>query len=502
MNGLRAVSLLCVMACMLHLCLVTPYVNHAYDDVSEMAKDDGSSSKLARQVHQYHIEAFQQSFRGPRMYLFSVGRFGVQISLVLTGFLVTFQLTDPAMDPGKQPRRVWMSGWFYFILRRLFRVAPLLLLVAPVVAFATRLGPPFQYGDPWLGLLRVLSFFSAKAPFARDVWLMPWTWTLSVQWTFYVLIFPIVALCARRDAPRRHDRLAHVLVLLMVLCIIFKKLTLWAAAQRLHGRQISLMDLDLEQRLLVEDVQFSVLGNLPSVLVGALMAVWVRDDTQTALVYWQYGSPPLLAATVALLAVLIDRRFGVFMGTLLNLPPEGASLMLGPVAEGIVAMLCALLIRELLAVYARDEKLLQDGQKTPWFTRQLYRALESNALQHVAHWSYASFLIHPVVAYGLFDLDFHHVALHYTWDELILRYVLLCLVVFPLAAVMHTFIEKPMLQMRGSVFPRPAASVRKPPSAAPSNDDKEEAALASGADEPRAQSGVTQRKKKKKQKNT
>lgn len=146
------------------------------------------------------------------------GDVGVDIFFVLSGFLLSWQLFTERRSQGR-----FAAGRYY--ARRVFRIYPLYLVALTIVALG---------GGLRLGMLGNV--------FAYNIWLdplsivIPWTWSLSVELEFY-LVVPLLILLARS--------LRRAVVLALALAVLSVVWSLMVLVQNPVLAEMSLIDLEV-----------------------------------------------------------------------------------------------------------------------------------------------------------------------------------------------------------------------------------------------------------------
>ena len=135
-----------------------------------------------------------------------VGRSGVDLFFVLSGYLITGILLANANSP-----RYFSS----FYGRRSFRILPIYGIMLAIYLIGRKLGgsAPILFGGPlpwWSYVIGLQNFWMAIHQNYGATWLAG-TWSLAIEEQFY-LIFPLVVYFA----PRR--MLPRLLIALLVLC--------------------------------------------------------------------------------------------------------------------------------------------------------------------------------------------------------------------------------------------------------------------------------------------
>lgn len=154
---------------------------------------------------------------------FGGGYVGVDIFFVLSGFLMTGIVVN-GLERGS------FSVWGFYMARARRIVPALVVLCAVLMALGwfALLPPDYQmlgkHVFAALGFFSNLSFFGEAGYFdagAYDKWLLH-TWSLSVEWQFYLLL-PLAAWAVWRWRPGRPAQLGLILVagfLSLALCVI------------------------------------------------------------------------------------------------------------------------------------------------------------------------------------------------------------------------------------------------------------------------------------------
>lgn len=120
-----------------------------------------------------------------------LGRLGVQVFFVLSGFLITtLLLRENVEHQGIDLRR--------FYVRRVFRIMPVYYFLLLLVVWQTR------HLDDWWGPLKsALPYylsFSGEVFFGQAPWQI--VWSLGVEWKFY-LVWPVLAFVIARSTKGR-----------------------------------------------------------------------------------------------------------------------------------------------------------------------------------------------------------------------------------------------------------------------------------------------------------
>lgn len=161
---------------------------------------------------------------------FAGGFVGVDVFFVISGFLMTNILIKKLENP-QQKFSVWD-----FYLARAKRIAPaLLVLCIALLALGWFLLPPQDYRS--LGMHTLTSvLFASNIQYWReagyfdaashDKWLLH-TWSLSVEWQFYLLL-PLLLWGVWRWWPGR----AHAVRCLLVVFLVSLGLSVWLTAKK------------------------------------------------------------------------------------------------------------------------------------------------------------------------------------------------------------------------------------------------------------------------------
>lgn len=211
LDALRAVAALSVM------------VEHLFGDLLRQAPAaTGPMSTLARSV----VENL------------SLGRFGVVLFFLLSGFVVPFSIT------GERPLR-------HFAISRLFRLYPAFWLALAVLAAMAWLS-----GDV-PGMATVLANLTMAPPLFGQPWLSPIHWTLFVELLFYGLVALLFAMGALRQVG-----------VLLALSLVLIAGTVLAVQLRTHG---------------IAGLPVQYLGlHLCFLLLGLLLRLWLVERRRGA----------------------------------------------------------------------------------------------------------------------------------------------------------------------------------------------------------------------------
>lgn len=153
---------------------------------ARIAALDGIRAIAVLSVFAYHALAFEPDFSGLRA--LQLGRFGVTVFFVLSGFLITSRLLslEARRDLGAGAR------WRSFFVRRIARIFPLYYATVAVVLL---LGTSRAW--PWL-VTYSLNVGIARSLLEHGRWIGPGhLWSLCVEEQFY-LLFPLLVLTRLR----------------------------------------------------------------------------------------------------------------------------------------------------------------------------------------------------------------------------------------------------------------------------------------------------------------
>lgn len=135
---------------------------------------------------------------------FNAGFVGVDVFFVISGFLMTSIIIE-----GLESKKGFSVFGFY--VARIKRIVPaLLLLCATLMLVGWFILPAFEYGVLGVQVISALGFFSNIkfwretnyfSDASQDQWLLH-TWSLSVEWQFYLLL-PVLLLMMWRLKPGR-----------------------------------------------------------------------------------------------------------------------------------------------------------------------------------------------------------------------------------------------------------------------------------------------------------
>lgn len=118
------------------------------------------------------------------------GLLGVQLFFVISGYLIV-----------QSASRLGLGSYF---LRRVCRIFPAYWFATWLVAVGmSNKSPFFLFTDGWQGILHflALSHLSPPALLRHDV--LTVSWTLTVEWSWYLLV-PIIVVCAQGFSERRY----------------------------------------------------------------------------------------------------------------------------------------------------------------------------------------------------------------------------------------------------------------------------------------------------------
>lgn len=332
----------------------------------------------------------------------STGWIGVQIFFALSGFLITGILLDTKDHP-----RYLRS----FYLRRTLRIFPVYYTMLALVFFV---GPHIVHSSEWIVSVR-------RNQWSYWVYLQNWItpfhgvirglshlWSLAVEEQFY-LFWPLVVLLATRRG-------------LVKLCFVV-----------IVGTPFIRLGLRMFQFPPVTAYEFTI-ARWDALAAGALVAVFLQDETgRRLLADWQ-GRVALLAGLA--LGVLVAVQHG------LQYDDFGTEV----IGQSLVALLSVSLVA--YAVASR-----------PQAPPQLREFLSRPGLRAIGKYSYAMYLFHlPIL-----ELLQPHFEAWVRGADTPLRvvrlgvYILTVLVLTFLAALVSwRLIEKPFLDLKDKIAPRPA----------------------------------------------
>jgi peptidoglycan/LPS O-acetylase OafA/YrhL len=278
---------------------------------------------------------------------FGVGWVGVDLFFVLSGFLITGILLD-----AKGSATYFRS----FYARRVLRIFP---LYYAFIIFMLVVAPRFDLGDSaslrdnqfwyWSYLTNIgFSFdgLASAAPFGNaHVHL----WSLAVEEQFY-LIWPLAVLALDRRK-------------LAALCVVLIPLAL--------GVRMFLIS-DLAPDAVRANAPYGLMpARFDTLALGALLAVGARTDV--GLERWRRYVPLVLGVALAILAALFVTQEGISF-----IDPDVQSIGYTAIAASFACLL-------LLVVTAPANGALQ-------------RALSAGWLRSFGKYSYALYVVHPIVA--------------------------------------------------------------------------------------------------------
>ncbi len=332
----------------------------------------------------------------------ATGWLGVSLFFTLSGFLITGILLDTKHKP---------TYFESFYLRRTLRIFPLYyaviaftVLVAPLLAWSPE-WIASVYRTQWLYWLYITNWF---LPFGSLIFGLSTFWSLAVEEQFY-LLWPLVV---RHMTSRR----------LALLCLVVMAVTpviRWA----------------LRAAGLPADVNyFWTITRWDALFAGALVAILLREERGVHILRRWQGRVAALAGTA--LIVLVGLQHGFHsdgMGTQV-------------IGQSLIAILSACLI-----AYAVEEG--------PHASRRLQGCLSLGALRTLGKYSYAMYVFHfpihmlltPYAEAWVQGADtparFARVAL-YVSTILVLS--------LAMALISWRLIEKPFLDLKDKIAPRPA----------------------------------------------
>ncbi|MDB5368655.1 MAG: Acyltransferase [Roseomonas sp.] len=284
------------------------------------------------------------------------GTFGVTVFFFISGFLITRQLLAEQNETG----RIHLGA---FLIRRMLRLWPALIVVVPVAAIINVLaGGTTTTSQVMAGLFYFTNYLAQvqhynTGPGGMDNPLMV-LWSIAVEQHFY-LIFPFVLL-TMRNRPR----------LVAALLAIILGITAWR--YDVAGRCVALGPACTEG-LGAFRTAFSTEMRLDSILYGSLMAILLGTGAAPVLLRL-FNAPSTLVAAIAVVLLSLLIRDPVFRSGL-RYTVQGVSLFLG--------VGCVLF-----------------GRPYAWARR----LLGSRPTVLLGRWSYSLYLWHLVVLAGALPL--------------------------------------------------------------------------------------------------
>lgn len=237
-----------------------------------------------------HLAAFSSIHTGPNEWLFALGRLGVQIFFVISGFVICRGLIREASEFGG----VSLVG---FYIRRFFRIVPPLILYIATICVLAIAGVVDQHA---IGAVRATTFTCNFPAADCGGYLGAHTWSLSVEEQFY-LVIPAVFLFLNR---RRKIATAS-LVAVPIVIVIFGPND--AAGFAINFLPISVGVAWALNEDWVRRACYRAPGWLPYVVMIALIGILRLTFTR----FW----PPAYIVEAALIAVMlmlsISNRFAV-----------------------------------------------------------------------------------------------------------------------------------------------------------------------------------------------
>lgn len=245
---------------------------------------------------------------------FNGGFIGVDVFFVISGFLMT-GIIITGFERGDNTFSIWQ-----FYVARARRIVPALIALCAVLLFAGWFAlAPVDYDDLGTHILFTLSFLSNIKFWhetgyfdaaSHEKWLLH-TWSLSVEWQFYLLL-PLALLLLWKIKPNRSFISAMVLAgfaLSLALSIVFTPLEPVAAFYLLPARAWQLLAGGLVY-LLASHLPLSMLHSKlmeASGLILIMLAIFTFDSS-TPWPGWQ----AILPVTGAVLVLLANRSTSPF----------------------------------------------------------------------------------------------------------------------------------------------------------------------------------------------
>lgn len=259
---------------------------------------DGLRGAAALAVVQYHFVLLSGLSGRP-----GAGLIGVLVFFVLSGYLITRGLWRP---DGLAP-----PSYGDFVIRRLRRLLPALLglvvVAGPLMLAAGPGGGPSAAAAGAIVLTQLTAFFHVAGAFPWEPWLP--TWSLSVEWVFY-LLWPLLLTALRRRGTSRRGVLRAAMGLGGLLFaasmplspLAFYYLPVANLAAMLVGASLALAHAAPGRRTVGRDA-----GIVDLAALGLLVAVLLPSTGASG--SWFYRVTYFPCAIIAA-AVIIDQRPG------------------------------------------------------------------------------------------------------------------------------------------------------------------------------------------------
>lgn len=237
------------------------------------------------------------------------GFVGVDIFLVVSGFLITSILINKKLSPTYSPWRVLN----YFYTSRIKRIVPAYYAMIISVALVAAVLYPLTDLSSLKGSLIHATIFNANnffagfgdyfAPSNHEQPLLH-TWSLAVELQFYLLAPFLILFISKR----------YLFWLLLTLTITLTML----AEYRMHQLEI------------VQETYYSLYARLPEFFIGALVAIYLSNKHPLRSSYVQ-----ILGFLLLIFAINLQPMLGLFPGISALLPAVGAALLLSVKPDNI-----------------------------------------------------------------------------------------------------------------------------------------------------------------------
>ncbi len=229
-----------------------------------------------------------------------VGRFGVSIFFVLSGYLITRLLVEEQERDGSISLK-------RFYIRRFFRIIPAYYLYLTCILVASRMG---YLTLPSSGILPAYLFVWNYAPRAAG-WFYGHSWSLSMEEQFYLLWPPVLAALGKTRGSR--------LAIGIILVAPFSRLATYALFPAHRGQIVAMLHSH---------------GDI--LMFGAILALGSGEEKFERVVSWLFARKAHVVATFVLFANIV-------VGHMLQ---GGYTLPVGMSVEGAcVALLLLWLVR-------------------------------------------------------------------------------------------------------------------------------------------------------------
>jgi peptidoglycan/LPS O-acetylase OafA/YrhL len=258
------------------------------------------------------------------------GMFGVDLFLVLSGFLITGVLVGEYRARGTVSIR-------RFYERRLLRLYPaLVVMVVVLIPFGAMLNADGSWSTWWESVAAALTYTSTIVFIfdpSFDMGALGQTWTLAVEEQFYILWAPICALALAHVVRLRHMAVAVAVAAVALLSIFWWA---WSPTDPMGGLALYYRPDPRFGELLLGAVVALILASTAGrvtrrwdvlLSVGAVLGIaglwWARRTYPT--LWGLDGSPveaiPLVAACGALIVARLATSNTALLSRLLRIPP-------------------------------------------------------------------------------------------------------------------------------------------------------------------------------------